>query len=236
MDIRSYFGSSTSSKSSVAISSFSARDSSSSDSDTGEPPAKKAHREKFRPLNTTRKYSKSWEKQFSWLEYDVDIDGAFCRVCKQTTSDSSTQHTGGVWVTKPFRNWKKAVQKMKAHEASALHSQASQALLLTSTKGSVMHQLQTVGRAQREKNRVAMKSLVHCAHFLTRHHIAHSTNFTNLVDLVVSCGARELQVFFRHCLKKCSIYISWGSGRFHRSTCNMGRRISFEESPKSIAF
>ena len=48
---------------------------------------------------------------------------------------------------------------------------------------------------EREKNRAAMKSLVRCTHLLTRHHIAHSTNFTKLVDLVVSCGARELQVF-----------------------------------------
>ena len=48
---------------------------------------------------------------------------------------------------------------------------------------------------EREKNRAAMKSLVRCTHLLTRHHIAHSTNFTQLVDLVVSCGARELQVF-----------------------------------------
>ena len=46
----------------------------------------------------------------------------------------------------------------------------------------------------RKKNRAAMKSLVRCTHFLTWHHTAHSTNFTQLVDLVVFCGARELQV------------------------------------------
>ena len=34
-------------------------------------------------------------------------------------------------------------------------------------------------------------------HFLTRNHIAHSTNFTQLW-LVVSCGARELQVFLEN--------------------------------------
>ena len=40
-----------------------------------------------------------------------------------------------------------------------------------------------------------MKFLVRCTHFHTQHHISHFTNFTQLVDLVVSCGARELQVF-----------------------------------------
>ena len=48
-----------------------------------------------------------------------------------------------------------------------------------------------------DHNRTATKSLVCCTHFLTRHHIAYSTNFTQLVDLVVSCGARELQVFLK---------------------------------------
>ena len=48
---------------------------------------------------------------------------------------------------------------------------------------------------EREKNRAAMKSLVRCTHFLARHHIVHSTNFTQLVDLVMPCGAGELQIF-----------------------------------------
>ena len=55
-----------------------------------------------------------------------------------------------------------------------------------------------------------MKSLVHCTHFLTRHHIAHSTNFTQLVDLVVSCGARELQVFVENTSRN-GIYTSRGA-------------------------
>ena len=49
---------------------------------------------------------------------------------------------------------------------------------------------------EREKNRAAMKSLVRCCtHFLIRHHISHSINFTPLVDLVMSCWTTELQVF-----------------------------------------
>ena len=47
----------------------------------------------------------------------------------------------------------------------------------------------------REKNRTAMKSFVRSTHFLTQLQIAHSTNFTLLVDLVVSSDARELPVF-----------------------------------------
>jgi len=113
-------------------------------------------------------------------------------------------------VTKPFRNWKKAIEKMKSHEKSSFHIRASQALLLTSKEGTVAHQLQRVGVLQREKNRAAMKSLVRCTHFLTRNHIAHSTNFTQLVDLVVSCGARELQVFLENASRN-AVYTSRGT-------------------------
>ena len=78
-------------------------------------------------------------------------------------------------------------------EVASLHTPASQALLVISKQGSVVQQLQWVGMQERVKNRAAMKYLVCCTHFLTRHHIAHSTNFTQ-VDFVLS-GARELQFF-----------------------------------------
>jgi len=35
----------------------------------------------------------------------------------------------GVWVTKPFKNWKKAVKKLKAHARSDSHSHATATLL-----------------------------------------------------------------------------------------------------------
>ena len=95
-----------------------------------------------------------------------DINGAFFRICKQTTVESATQHTGGAWFTKLFQNWKKATERMKAHERSSLHTQASQALLVISKQGSVVQQVQRVGMQEREKNRAAMKSLVRCTHFL----------------------------------------------------------------------
>ena len=62
---------------------------------------------------------------------------------------------------------------------------------------------------EREKNRAAMKSLVRCTHFLTRHHIA-LTYFSQLVDLVVSWGARELQVFVENASRN-AVYTSRGA-------------------------
>lgn len=102
------------------------------------------------------------------------------------------------WVTKPFSNWKKAVIKMKEHADSERHilacqveTTAADALL----RGSIAQQLQQVQESERLKNRAAIKSLLCCTHFLARHHIAHTTNFSDLVDLVVSCGGEDLRYF-----------------------------------------
>ena len=38
-----------------------------------------------------------------------------------------------------------------------------------------------------------IKTPLRCTHFLTRRHIAHTTNFENLVSLVESCGSEYLK-------------------------------------------
>ena len=130
MDIRSYFGSTSQASSDAKADSDSEDhgiDSSDPESSPSPPPSKKVcksskNKRYHRSVSTKRKYSKSWEKDFSWLYYDEDSEGAFCKICKQS-GISGLQRTGGVWVTKHFKNWKKAVEKMKAHSRSDFHSQ-----------------------------------------------------------------------------------------------------------------
>ena len=52
-----------------------------------------------------------------------------------------------------------------------------------------------LGMQERMRDRAAVKSLIPCTHFLARKHIAHTTNFSKLVDLVVSCGGEDLKYF-----------------------------------------
>ena len=96
MDIRSFFGVSTSS--SVASSNtYTEKGSNCSDSssDIAEPPSKKACRELIQPSTMKRK--------------NTGKTSSAGRVCKQNTAESAT---GGVWLTKPFQNWKKAILGM----------------------------------------------------------------------------------------------------------------------------
>ena len=59
-------------------------------------------------------------------------------------------------------------------------------------------------------NRKAMKSFIHCAHFLACQHVPDTTNFDKLVELVVSCGGKALKNFMDRTGKNavCSSHIA----------------------------
>ena len=48
---------------------------------------------------------------------------------------------------------------------------------------------------------MAIKALIHCTHFLARRHIPHTTNFDELADLIISCGAEDLKRFLERAEK-----------------------------------
>ena len=155
----------------------------------------------LQPLgNTTRSGQK-----FSMLEYDGNFQGAFCKICRKVeTRGQSSQGSGGVWVIKPFQNWKKAVQKMKEHASSESHLRQVEAELIVSRGETVVHQLQRFGDSERSKNRKATKALLGCTHYLCKQHIPHTPNFSKLIDLIVSCGGKDLEEFVRKAAKNAS--------------------------------
>ena len=89
-----------------------------------------------------RHYLKRWESDFHWLEYDEDLQGAFCKHCKKWRK--SNPKTGGRWITKPFSNWKKPTAKMKEHAESEGHIMACQTETAAASalrEGSVLQQM-----------------------------------------------------------------------------------------------
>ena len=87
---------------------------------------------------------------------------------------------------------------MRAHSQSEVHIQScdAEADAATALKGgSIVQLIQSVTDQKKMKNRMAIKALMRCTHFLTRHHIAHTTNFERLVNLIESCGSEYLKAF-----------------------------------------
>ena len=102
---------------------------------------------------------------------------------------------------------------MRAHSKSDAHIRHTEAELLAARarkEGSILQQLQSIGEEERMRNRKAIKALLRCAHFLARNHIAHTTNFATLVDLIVSCGGEDLKQFTERTGKNAT-YISTDS-------------------------
>ena len=201
MDIRNFFGSSSSKSATSTL-----REGSESEEDsTNEAPPSKRPCAVPSSAATSRKYNKKWAKDFPWLEYDGSFQGAFCKICRKVkTRGQSSQRSGGVWVTKPFQNWKKAVQKMKEHASSESHLRQVEAELIVSRGETVVHQLQRFGDSERSKNRKAIKALLGCTHYLCKQHIPHTSNFSKLIDLIVSCGGKDLEEFVRKAAKNAS--------------------------------
>ena len=114
------------------------------------------------------------------------------------SEDGNESETGGSSINKPFTDWKKATQKMKSRSKSEVHLLSCQSVEADRARkeGSTISQLQNVGKQQRLQNRKAIKALIPSSHFLAHYHIAHTTNFDKLVELVETCGGETLQTFF----------------------------------------
>ena len=98
-----------------------------------------------------RRYNKRWEETFPWLEFDENLQGAFCNYAKRE-EDLFRGLTGGAWITEPFTNWKKVTQKMKSHLKSEVHLLSCQLDVEADRarkEGSIISQFQNVGEQQR---------------------------------------------------------------------------------------
>ena len=93
-----------------------------------------------------------------WIFHDDNYQGVFCRVCRKSvpTQTQTSQGSGGVWVT----NWKKAVEKMRAHESSDNHKKQIEAESIVSTGGTVIHHFQHIGDSDKSNNRNAISLLI----------------------------------------------------------------------------
>lgn len=59
----------------------------------------------------SRRFNASWYKSYTWLEYNEEIDAAFCFACRVFPSKS--KHGESTFVTTGFRDWKNATDKSK---------------------------------------------------------------------------------------------------------------------------
>ena len=155
-----------------------------------------AKREQVKRSKQNMTFNPRLQELFPWVYYDSAVDGAFCTVCRKWGKPPPQTH--GMWTTVPFTMWKKAKEKMKEHAKSKWHKRACETAVQYETSqqhGTVVQVAQTAALKQRQSNRAVILKLIKCTYFLVKDRIAHTTNFSNLVELVSSCGAEDLQRF-----------------------------------------
>ncbi len=99
---------------------------------------------------------------------------------------------------KTFHELEEGNREDEIHVKSDIHLLSCEAEMAAATalqEGSVIQQLQQINDEEKLKNRMAIKALIRCTHFLARRHIPHTTNFDELIDLIVSGGAEDLKGF-----------------------------------------
>ena len=67
--------------------------------------------------NQNRAFVSSWYKMFPWIEYNIQLDRAFCFSCIVHGTKISSQ----TFVTEGFKLWKNAIQSFQRHENSEMH-------------------------------------------------------------------------------------------------------------------
>lgn len=73
---------------------------------------------------STRAFRDVWFLKFSWLEYSVSKDSAFCFYCFLFKSKKPTRFGGDAFVRTGFGNWKKAIERFNEHVGGVAHKEA----------------------------------------------------------------------------------------------------------------
>ena len=75
-------------------------------------------------------------------------------------------------------------------------------------KGQLLNRCRQLHLRQRHENCTVVKKFLRCTYFLAKNRITHTTNFAELVKLVVACGASDLQRFLHSEVRKNAKYTS----------------------------
>lgn len=144
-----------------------------------------------------RSFNSSWYSDYSWLEYSVSRDAAYCYPCRIfTTGTGKAEKT---FTVNGFRGWKHASGKkgvLQVHDKCAIHRGAmlawEESKRNASHGTSIAHRLETSRLQQIQSNRHYLSSIVQALLFCAHQEIAlrghdeseNSANRGNFLELL----------------------------------------------------
>ncbi|GLV40243.1 hypothetical protein CBL_07161 [Carabus blaptoides fortunei] len=149
-----------------------------------------------------RHYNKNWEQKYTWLEYNEEKGGAFCKLCRNYKKNDANilQKTSGVFITEPFRSFRKALGKngkLEKHEHSSAHTISVQ--METVRRQAIKKPIHTQLIQESEKevnlNRKCLKTLLRGLYFLVKEEVAHTTKYKSLIENILDKLSNEFKIW-----------------------------------------
>ena len=129
----------------------------------------------------------SWELDFPWLETSEDANGEpemWCSLCRNNNCRPKLAPLGkAAWIEVPCKTITR--QSLRDHIESNCHKEAMRlesTRILVEKQGGIAQCFDAV-------QKTAFIGHLQCMHFLAKREIAHTTNFTPLIELAKSLGA-----------------------------------------------
>ena len=144
------------------------------------------------PKTKGRSFNHEWAKKFLWVNYSREQDNITCSVCTKYQAMGNKSQPGYRTdsFTTGFRNWKRGAEKLKIHEESAHHRQATMVVQVNEHGTNVSALLSDEKRKDQVTSRVALKAILESIIFLARQGLPfrgktdQTSTFTNLLNLL----------------------------------------------------
>lgn len=164
-----------------------------------------------RLLNKTLTFQEKWFRDFPWVHYVPNAGGVFCFYCKEAFKRQASPLAKNVdlaFVVSGFKNWKKAIEKFRAHENSHAHKVA--VTTHTHLHRTIETQLSSVKMQQQREARSCLLKIMQSVRLLARQGLAlrgHESDGGNFVQLL-KLRAEDDEVLKRWLSKACHHYTS----------------------------
>ena len=148
-------------------------------------------------------YQNHWDEKYTWPVYIKEKDHVFCRHCKWFSESGkrfASKFVKTTFTSEGFSNWKKALEKLATHEASAIHKEAvsAHAIFIGQWQG-IEAVLFSKKQQQKVVGREAMKVIFDTSKTMARQAIAFrghtevDSNFYQIIRLVARSGSHCMQ-------------------------------------------
>lgn len=138
-----------------------------------------------------KRYVKSqWSNSFSWLTLCESQNKLFCYICRKEDRRSTitfSKNAERAFTQDGFNNWKNAIEKLKGHEQSLCHREASIKYKAGQNQQPVSQQLSKQLKAEQETRRMCLRKQLESLTFLLRQDLAVRGHKDDEGNLAMSC-------------------------------------------------